>query len=514
MVDDLRKKGAPVWHEYLEASERAESQARVLRDSGDYPLLGGGDVNLYSLFVERAETLVAKDGLVALLTPSGIAADKGAAEFFRGISGTGRLAALLDFENRKVFFPDIHASFKFCALVFGGEARRFETAKCAFFLHALTELDDPERMLALSSDDFTRVNPNTGAAPIFRSKRDAELTTRIYANHPVLVNRSTGTEKKVWPVRYVRMFDMTNDSDKFLTRAELEKRGWKPAPLNRLAKGKAEAVPLYEGKMVQMYDHRAADVVVNAQNLHRAAQQEAIKASEKIAPDRYPAPQFWATASDVDAIWPGGWSLAFKSITAPTNMRTMLTSFVPKSGVGNSMAILLPEGSVAGGNSFLPLLLANMSVHAFDFVLRQKVQGQNLNWFIVEQLPVIAPAAFEQRIGKTKIADYIRAEVLALTYTAHDMAPLARDLGYVDGNGRVKPPFVWDPEDRRQRMARLDALFMRLYGLGEADADYILSTFPIVREKDAAAFGTYRTRDLILAYLQRIEKGLLSHAGM
>ncbi|MGH8585561.1 MAG: hypothetical protein ACREWE_05060 [Gammaproteobacteria bacterium] len=63
-------------------------------------------------------------------------------------------------------------------------------------------------------------------------------------------------------------------------------------------------------------------------------------------------------------------------------------------------------------------------------------------------------------------------------------------------------------------MAPLDALFVHLYGLGEADADYILATFPIVREKDEAAFGTYRTRDLILAYLQRIEKGLLSHAGM
>jgi hypothetical protein len=33
----------------------------------------------------------------------------------------------------------------------------------------------------------------------------------------------------------------------------------------------------------------------------------------------------------------------------------------------------------------------------------------------------------------------------------------------VDGN--VKPPFVWNPEDRRQRLARLDALLMHLYGL-------------------------------------------------
>ena len=91
------------------------------------------------------------------------------------------------------------------------------------------------------------------------------------------------------------------------------------------------------------------------------------------------------------------------------------------------------------------------------------------------------------------------------------MAPFARDLGYVDGNGQVKPPFVWDADDRRYRMARLDALFMHLYGVSREDAAYILSTFPIVREKDQAAFGAYRTCDLILAYMERFAHGRLSH---
>ena len=104
--------------------------------------------------------------------------------------------------------------------------------------------------------------------------------------------------------------------------------------------------------------------------------------------------------------------------------------------------------------------------------------------------------------------------MLALTYTAHDMAPFARDLGHVDKTGQVKPPFLWDTEDRRHCMARLDALFMHLYGLSGDDAGYILSTFPIVREKDEAVFGRYRTRDLILAYLQRIASGVLSHERM
>ncbi|MBA2590815.1 MAG: hypothetical protein M3495_20300 [Pseudomonadota bacterium] len=118
-------------------------------------MLGGDDVNLYSLFVERGTALAQPQGLMGLLTPSGIAADKGAAEFFRGISSTGRLAALLDFENRcnpgGSYFPDVDSRFKFCALAFGGEGRRFEAAKCAFFLHTLTELEDSNRVLARRS---------------------------------------------------------------------------------------------------------------------------------------------------------------------------------------------------------------------------------------------------------------------------------------------------------------------------------------------------------------------------
>ena len=91
--------------------------------------------------------------------------------------------------------------------------------------------------------------------------------------------------------------------------------------------------------------------------------------------------------------------------------------------------------------------------------------------------------------------------MLRLTYTAHDMAPFARDLGH-DG-----PPFVWDEEERRHLRARLDALYFHLYGLSRDDARYVLDTFPIVRRQDEAAFGRYRTRDLILAYLNALAVG-------
>jgi hypothetical protein len=304
------------------------------------------------------------------------------------------------------------------------------------------------------------------------------------------------------------MFDMTNDSRHFLTGAELERQGFRPGALNRWVKGEAQALPLYEGKMVQRYDHRAADVVVNAKNLHRAAQQEAIPDAIKSQANRYPMPQFWVNQEDVAKVHPGEWALGFKEITAPTNVRTMIAAVMPGVGFGNKVPLLLPLDAADSLNATrAALLLANLNSFAFDFVLRQKIQGQTINLFILEQLPFIAPAVFDQDLGGTRIGDRVRAEVLALSYTAHDLAPFARDLGHVDADGSVKPPFVWDAEDRARRMARLDALFFLLYGLSADDADYILSTFPIVREQDEKAHGSFRTQGLILQYLEALSAG-------
>ena len=136
-----------------------------------------------------------------------------------------------------------------------------------------------------------------------------------------------------------------------------------------------------------------------------------------------------------------------------------------------------------------------------DFVARQKAQGTHLNWYIVEQLPVITPSDYDRRFGATTVRDLVKDHILRLTYTANDMAPFARDLGY-DG-----PLFPWAEEERRHLRARLDALYFHLYGLTREDAAYVLDTFPIVRREDVAAFGRYRTRELILAYMNALAAG-------
>ena len=115
---------------------------------------------------------------------------------------------------------------------------------------------------------------------------------------------------------------------------------------------------------------------------------------------------------------------------------------------------------------------------------------------------MIPAEGYDRRFGGKTARDLVRDHVLRLTYTAHDMAPFARDLGY-DG-----PPFTWDEEERRHLRARLDALYFHLYGLSREDAGYVLDTFPIVQRQDEVQFSSYRTRDLILAYMNALAAGI------
>ena len=499
-VRRLRDAGDPLAAAFDDAKNRADQLGNVVRASGHYPLLGGGDINLYSLFVERALHLIKPDGLIGLLTPSGIYADKTAADFFKTVSTDGRVAGLFDFENRKIFFKDIHASFKFCALIFGGEARRFDETRCAFFLHDTADISDAERCFPLAPADFARVNPNTGTAPVFRTRRDADITRRIYERHPVLVDRSGGGEHKAWPVRYVRMFDMANDSHLFCTAAQLEADGFYPVEGNRWKRGEDLYLPLYEGKMVQAYDHRAASIVNREGNLFRPGQPDRTLDEEYLDPGFSPRPRYWVSEQESSIAWNSQWFLAFKDITATTNIRTMIAAIVPQVGCGHTLPLLVLTKSGFSSED-AACLLANLNNFGFDYVARQKVQATHLTWYILEQLPIIAPTDYDRRFGGQTARELVRDHVLRLTYTAHDVAPFARDLG------TNSPPFPWDAEARRHMRARLDALYFHLYGLDRNDADYVLSTFPIVQRDDEKQFGRFRTRDLILAYMNALAAG-------
>ena len=510
--------------------------------------LAGGDTNLYALFVAQSQNLLNDRGICGLLVPTEIATALATAANFRHLTEKKRLNCILDFQNRltgesRQYFPDVYYREKFCVYVFGGAKRSWETIDCAYFLKGTADQQVAAQTTKMTPAEFGIVNPNTGTAPVFRTPEDAALTRQVYRDFPILVDQRRVNQPKAWPIDYVRVFDMANSSKHFRNAKQLETDGHYPVEGGRWRKGSAAWLPLYEGKVVQAFNHRAASIRREEANLHRVAQPVPVEPEQLADPAWVPTMQFYVPfADELDQ-----WAIAIKDVTSVTNARTVIAALVPSRAAGHTLPILdLPAAD-------RPAFVAMLNSFAYDYLARQKVQKNHLAWFIVEQLPVIPPAAYDRRFGPLTAREIVAREVLRLTYTAHDMAPFARDMGWVENpprNGEgdreavegshlssgavpgakgdpsvtpneglgappprsgedlvVKPPFVWDEADRRQRRARLDALYFHLYGLSKDDAAYILSTFPIVERHDREAHGRYLTRDLILAQMDALTAG-------
>jgi hypothetical protein len=271
----------------------------------------------------------------------------------------------------------------------------------------------------------------------------------------------------------------------------------------RWEKGDQRWLPLMTGRGIHLFDHRAASVVENPDNLHNPYNSAPTTPEQHANPSFVPSPQFWVSCAEID--WPQelNWVLAFRDIARPTDARTTIAALVPKTATANTLPVLYPDtdASIEAFRAHAPLWVANVCAFAFDFVARAKVQSTHLNWYIVEQLPVVPADHYAHRFGARTATQIIREDVLHLTYTAHDMAAFARDQGY-DG-----PPFCWDEEDRLRRRARLDAVFFQLYGLDRDTANYVLGTFPIVKREEEVRWGRFRSRDLILGYMSALAAG-------
>ncbi|MHB1037383.1 MAG: Eco57I restriction-modification methylase domain-containing protein [Pirellulales bacterium] len=477
--------GNPALHErYQQALAAADLLLTYCRKSDQYPLTGKGDINTYAVFAELAYRLVAPHGRVGLLVPSGIASDMTTKDFFAAVAEAKRLIRLFDFENRlKTFFPEVDGRFKFSILNFGGEQATTTQADYVFFAHRAEELEDRARHIALSGADIRLLNPNTRTCPIFHTRRDADITKGIYRRVPILIDmKRAGPTGNPWGIQFKRMFDQTNDAELFREADTLKADGFKLKG-NRWIKGKQVFLPVYEAKMLQDYDHRAADVVTDKANWMRQGQTEKRSLVSYQNPENLAMPRFWVDAHEVET--PEWGSVGFKDITSPTNQRTMIAACAPMAGFTNHFVLVRSE---------LPpvrhmCLLANLNAVAYDYCTRQKIGGVTLNFFIVEQIPTLPPEAYDKPClwdRRRTLETWISQRVLKLTCTAEDMLPLADACGFTGGSfqaeygGRLHK---WDEAERAELMAELDAAFFHLYSIERDDVEYILSTFKGIHDQ-------------------------------
>ena len=287
--------GARLLEEFHFAKRAAEASSEFVRRTGRYPLTGTGDVNTYALFAEHFERLARPEGRAGIIVPTGIATDSSTSAFFGSLVDRKRIAGLTDFENRDGLFESVHRSYKFCVLVMGAA----EQAGFAFFLAQVAELENPERRFTLSAAEIARMNPNTKTAPVFRSRADAELTAKLYAKAPVLIEERPehpDGDINPWGVTFQRMFDMSGDSGYFRTPPQLEAEGWQRNGVNWEKDGERR-LPLYEAKMIHHFDHRWATYAGGAVDDEEGARDCTL--TEKQNPDFEPSPRYWVPESEV-----------------------------------------------------------------------------------------------------------------------------------------------------------------------------------------------------------------------
>ncbi len=333
-------------------------------------------------------------------------------------------------------------------------------------MHDVTEMS--QAVFYMPPEEILLVNPNTGTTPVFRSRRDAEITIAIYKRVPVLWREDP--EDNPWGLSFLRMFDMANDSGLFCTTDE------------------GDVLPLYEAKMVHYYDHRYGTYEGQTEAQANAGTLPRLTPEQQDDANFITRPRYWVNKHEVDnrlgkRDWDRDWLLGWRRIARSSDERTMISTVIPRAAAGDSEFLMLTTATV----EMCPLLAASLSSFVLDYVARQKMVGTNLSYFIAQQLPVPSPSFYCQ-VG----AEWLVPHVLELTYTAWDIEAFAQFLG---DNG---PPFHWNEERRFAMRAELDAAFFNLYGIERDDVDYIMETFPIVKRKDIQQYGRFRTKDLIL----------------
>lgn len=472
---------------YLGALRRAAGESHLLRVSGRYPLAGRGDINTYAVFAEGSRTLMNERGSMGMILPTGIATDATTQYFFKDLVRRGSLVSLYDFENAKQLFEGVHRSFNFCLLTLTGRDQRVERAEFAFFAHDPSDLLKNDARFGLTPEEIRLLNPNTGCLPPLRSRRDAELLLALRKQGTFIILDSGHNP---WGVGVRQgLFHLTLDGRNGI-----------------VTDGRAsdDQVGLYEGKLIHQFDHRFASYVDSSLTSETSD-------LDKRDPRYSLRFRYHTSRRELDRRLGSssrpGWLLVYRDIARNTDARSCIAAIIPRQATSYTLRTITQIGVDARGAG---CLMANLNSFALDYGCRQLLSGTHLSDHIAFNLPVLPPSRYSLLAPwnrSSKVSEWIQQRVLRLVYCSHSLTEFARESGF-EGD-----PFVWDPEQRMLIRSELDAAFFHLYELTRRDVEHVLATFTTVKRKDEAAFGSYRTKDLIMEVFDAMQAATASGAA-
>lgn len=464
---------AAEWSDYR---RRLFTWVHFLKRSGRFVMyapgnLGKGDFNVYRMFVETALSYCRPRGYAAQVAPDGLYSGANTAAIRAAMLEDFSLDPLLGFENAAgVWFPGVHRSQKLC--IYAAHRVRSETRAIRARFGIRTQAD----LQAALGGDLLRIpvslirefSPAALAVMEFDGQVDIDIAAKLYERWP-----NFGEPCGWWDKRpYRAEIHMGNNRDLF-------------------SEDQAD-IPLYEGRMVTQYDHRAKGY---RGGRGRAAKWDDLKFGDvrkSIQPQWFIPP---ALVPEKTAGRLQRYRIGWCDVTGPRNERTLLAALIPQGVLcGDSVPTMMFKGDYEW--AYLPVLAALNSFVA-DYVMRGKV-SLHIKFNHMDTLPVP-----RLKVGDSAVAALAR-RVLRLTCTGPEMTPFWNQMAAhgwvqpVDPSGPV--PGELDEEERLRLAAEIEVIIARdLYGLSPDEMAHVLRTFPIVERRQTEKFGEYRTYELIRA---------------
>jgi hypothetical protein len=361
--------GNPPW-EMLRADtggaderQAARAAARPLlqfvRRSGTYTWQrGGGHLNAYQLFVERALQLLRPGGRFGLILPSGIGSDVGSAHLRRGLLANSAIDTWFGFENRQAIFP-IHRSMRFLvvAATRGAATTALPLVSGLREAAALDRLpDDPgvtdarHRPIVLTRSLLERWDAAHLTVPNLVSSFDLAILARALAI-PAL-----GSEDG-WHVRFGRELNATDDSRHFVN-----------APANRplrhrVGHRRQRLLPVVEGKHLRPF---AVDVESAARMIHTSVAGTLVDA----------------------AVTFGRARVAYRDVASATNRLTLMAARLPAGAISTHTLYCARTAMPEDDQWCLVGLLNGL---AANFLVRLQM-STHVTTALMARLPVPRPA--------------------------------------------------------------------------------------------------------------------------
>lgn len=363
---------------------------------------GSADINTYKLFLEFGLGILRSGGKLGLIVPSGVYTDKGSTDLRTLFLERNQWELLFGMINWNKIFAAVYYRFKFCILVIqkGGSTSVISSAFSRY--HIEEWIESEKYVIPYSKEQIVRFSPISKAILETRDQKDLKVLEKMYANGVLLGDQSD----RGWGIKYATEFHMTADSKLFPPRPQWEANGYRADEYGHWLKGDwcelADAVPddailssdrthyvkidhvedialpLYEGRMIGQFDFSEKGWVSGKA---RSAVWREIPFSGKVL-----EPQFLMSKSEFPSTQV--LKIDFLGIGSSTNARSMCCTSILGLPSGHSISVLncnkIETESIA--------LVGILNSLSYDFVLRCRLGGINLSYFVIEETPLIPPS--------------------------------------------------------------------------------------------------------------------------